>query len=621
MAEQKKSGGFLRFLRGLWRGVDLTRRAVFNLLFLLVLVLVLVAVFSDGPVLRERSALVLAPAGAIVEQYSVDPVERALARLVGEEQPETQLRDILRALDVAARDKRIERLVIRPDRIGSVGYAALREIGAAIQRFKESGKQVVAYADNLGQQQYYLAAFADEVYLHPEGGLLLEGLGRYRMYYREALQDKLGVDVHLFRVGEYKSAAEPYVLDGPSEEARAADLHWMNDLWQRYLADIAAARGLDPARISADIEAFDQRIREAGGDLAALALEQGLVDRLLDDAEFRTLMIERGVEDEDKHTFRQVPLDAYLGFVNRERLPFDPRPQVAVVVAQGEITDGSQPPGTVGGESTAQLLRDAREDEDVKAVVLRVDSPGGGLFPSEQIRREVERVRAAGKPVVVSMANVAASGGYWISMNADAIYANESTITGSIGIFGLFFTIPDTLSRLGIHTAGVGTTSLAGAIDPRLPLDPRLGAAIQAIIDDGYREFIGKVAEARGQSTEAIDAVARGRVWSGAQAREHGLVDALGGLDEAIADAARRADLAEDAYGVRYIERELSPFERFLVDSSANALASTLVQRLGVGRLVLGEQGMAELARDLRLLAPPAGGRPVRIAAYCFCTL
>src|SRR5690606_1243904 len=193
MAEQKKSGGFLRFLRGLWRGVDLTRRAVFNLLFLLVLVLVLVAVFSDGPVLRERSALVLAPAGAIVEQYSVDPVERALARLVGEEQPETQLRDILRALDVAARDKRIERLVIRPDRIGSVGYAALREIGAAIQRFKESGKQVVAYADNLGQQQYYLAAFADEVYLHPEGGLLLEGLGRYRMYYREALQDKLGV--------------------------------------------------------------------------------------------------------------------------------------------------------------------------------------------------------------------------------------------------------------------------------------------------------------------------------------------------------------------------------------------------------------------------------------------
>ena len=619
MAEQKKSGGFVRFMRGLWRGLDLTRRVVFNLLFLLVLVFILVVLFSKGPVLHERSALVLAPAGAIVEQYSADPVERAVAKIVGEEQPETQLRDILRALESAAEDERIERLVIRPDRIASVGYASLREIGDAIRRFKESGKQVVAYADNLSQEQYYLAALADEVYLHPEGGLLLEGLGRYRMYYREGLQDKLGVDVHLFRVGEYKSAAEPFILDGPSEESRQADLYWMNDLWQRFLADVGSARGLDPAALQADIEAFDTRIREAGGDLAQMALDQGLVDTLLDDAGFRDLMIERGVEDEEEHTFRQVSLDGYLGFLGRERLPFDPRPQVAVVVAQGEITDGRQPPGTVGGESTARLLRDAREDEDVKAVVLRVSSPGGGVFPSEQIRREVQRVQAAGKPVVVSMGDVAASGGYWISMNADAIYANESTITGSIGIFGLFFTIPDTLAKIGVHTAGVGTTSLAGAIDPRLPLDPRVGAVIQAVIDDGYREFIGKVAEAREQSVEAIDQVARGRVWSGAQAKGHGLVDVLGGLDAAISDAARRAELTDDQYGVRYIERELSPFERFLVDSSANAGASALLARLGVGALLLGDRGLAELERDLRLLTPPAG-RPFRTAAYCFCT-
>ena len=616
----KRSGGFVRFVRGLWRGVDVTRRFVFNLLFLLVLVFVLMVLFSDGPVLHKRSALVLAPGGQLVEQYSSDPVQRSLARALGEDLPETQLRDILRALDAAAEDERIERLVIVPDSMTGAGYAALREVGDAIGRFKQSGKQVVAYADNMTQQQYYLAAFADEVYMHPSGGLLLEGLGRYRNYYREGLEDKLGVDVHLFRVGEFKSAAEPYILDGPSEESRQADLFWMTDVWQRYLADIGAARGIDPATLQADIDNFDQRIRAAGGDLAQLALDQKLVDALIDKGEFRELMIERGVLDEDEETFRQVSLDGYLGHLAREKLPFDPRPQVAVVVAQGEITYGQQPPGTVGGDSTSELLREAREDEHVKAVVLRVDSPGGGVFPSEQIRREVARIQDAGKPVVVSMANVAASGGYWISMDADAIFANESTITGSIGIFGLFFTMPDTLAKIGVHTAGVGTTRLAGAIDPRMPLNPMVADAVQAIIDDGYEDFIGKVAAARGQSVEAIDQVARGRVWSGAQAKERGLVDAFGGLEAAVADAAKRASLGEDAYGVRYIERELSPFEQFLVSTSGNVLAARALDRLGVAALVLGEEGVATLARDLALLRAP-GGRPFSAAAYCFCEL
>ena len=616
---EKKSSGLVRFLRGLWRGVDVTRRLVFNLLFLLVLVFILVVVFSEGPVLHERSALVLAPRGQIVEQYSADPVERAVARAIGEEAPETQLRDILRALDAAAEDKRIERLVIRPDHMTGAGYAALREIGQAIVRFKASGKQVVAYGDNMSQAQYYLAAFADEVYLHPSGGLLLEGLGRYRNYYREGL-DKLGVDVHLFRVGEFKSAAEPYILDGPSPESVQADLFWMSDLWQRYLADVGAARGIEPAALQADIDNFAQRLQAAGGDLAQLALDQKLVDALIDDGDFRARMIERGVLDEDDHTFRQVSLDGYLGFLGRERLPFDTRPQVAVVVAQGEITEGQQPPGTIGGESTAALLRDAREDEDVKAVVLRVDSPGGGVFASEQIRREVERVKAAGKPVVVSMANVAASGGYWISMNADAIYANESTITGSIGIFGLFFTVPDTLAKLGIHTAGVGTTELAGALDPRLPLKPTIAGIVQAVIDDGYEEFIGKVAAARELAVSEVDAVARGRVWSGAQAKERGLVDAFGGLEEAIADAAKRANLAEDAFGVRYIERELSPFEQFLVSTGGNAMARAAIGQLGLPSLLLGDQALATLQRDLSLLQPPKG-RPFRAVAFCFCEL
>jgi protease-4 len=616
---EKKPGAIRRLFQGLWDALNFTRRLVFNLVFLVVLLIVLAAIFGGGAVLQDRTALVLAPRGELVEQFSADPASRAFSRMFGEEQPETQLRDVLRAIEAAAKDSRIDSLVIRPDALGDAGYAGLREVGAAIARFKESGKQVVAYADYMEQKQYYLAAQADEIYLHPAGALLIEGLSRYRSYYREGLQDKLGVDVHLFRVGEYKSAAEPYILDGPSPESREADLFWLNDVWQRYLADIGAARKIEPAQLQADIDNFAERIQAANGDLAELALQQKLVDALTTQDEFRALMIERGVEDTEEHTFRQVSLDDYLSHVDRETMPIDPRPQVAVVVAQGEIVDGEQPPGLVGGVSTAQLVRDARNDENVKALVLRVDSPGGGVFPSEQIRREVEITRAAGKPVVVSMGDVAASGGYWISMNADEIWADESTITGSIGIFGLFMTIPDTLAKIGVRVDGVATTRIAGAFDPTRPLDPQVGQVIQSVIDDGYREFIGKVAQARESTPEAIDEVARGRVWSGAQAKERGLVDQLGGLQDAIASAAAKANLATGSHGVKYIEKELSPFEKFVVDATQNGSVRALVQELGLAGSVLPPQVTQDLQRTLRMMQP--GQRPIRAVAYCFCDL
>jgi protease-4 len=269
--------------------------------------------------------------------------------------------------------------------------------------------------------------------------------------------------------------------------------------------------------------------------------------------------------------------------------------------------------------STAKLVRDAREDEDVKALVLRVDSPGGGVFPSEQIRREVELTRAAGKPVVVSMANVAASGGYWISMNADEIWADESTITGSIGIFGLFFTMPETLAKIGVHVDGVATTRLAGAFNPARPLDPIVGEVIQSVIDDGYRDFIGKVASAREQTPEAIDQVARGRVWSGAQAKERGLVDQLGGLREAIASAAERASLESGHYGVSYIEKELSPFEKFMVNAGRNAALRGLAAHVGIPPMLLGERATRELEQTLSLLQ--SGPRRINAIAFCFCEL
>ena len=622
---QSQAGPIRRFFVGLWNAVNFTRRLVFNLVFLALLFLVplfflaMIGLSSGVKPIAEDSALVIRLEGALVEQYSAHPVDRVLNQATGQGRMETQLRDILRAIEAAKDDKRIDRIVLVTDGFQYAGFAALRDVAAALREFRAAGKEVVAYGVDMDQRAYYLAAQADEVYIDPQGAVFLEGLGRYRMYYREGLQDKLGVDVHLFKVGEYKSAAEPYILDAASPEAREADLYWMTDVWNRFVDDIAAARKLDRAAIDAMINEMPARVQAVGGDLGQLALDEKLVDGLLTAHELRQKLIERGALDEEENTFRQVDMRAYLAHVRLPNIALDPRPQVAVVVAQGEITDGQQPPGTVGGESTSALLRQAREDENVKAVLLRVDSPGGGVFPSEQIRREVELTQAAGKPVVVSMANVAASGGYWISMNADAIYADESTITGSIGIFGLFMTGPRVLDKLGINTDGVATTPLAGAFDPTRPLDPNVGLIIQSVIEKGYADFIGKVAEARDSTPEQIDVHARGRVWSGAQAKERGLVDELGGFKQALAAAAGLAKLEEGKYAVRYVERPLTPFEQFIVNMGGQAryqgMLRLLAPSLGLDR------GTAErLEQELRWLDDKSRA-PYRAVAHCLCDL
>lgn len=615
-------GPLVRFLRGIWNSINFFRRLVFNAVFLLLLLIFGVALFSGGVTLQKHNALVLAPQGAVVEQFSGDAFSRSMARAMGQPQNETQLRDLLRAIEAAASDARIDRIVIYPDQMTHIGMAQLQELGQAIAAFKKSGKQVLAYSNGMDQRQYYLAALADEIYMHPDGMVLLEGLEQYRPYFREGLQEKLGVNVHLFRVGEYKSAAEPFVLDAPSAEAREADLYWMNDVWQHYLGDIARLRGLDVAQLQADIDGFVERVVAIGGDLGQLALQQKLVDELIDQDSFRTRMIERGEFDEEIHSFRQVSLEDYLGFLDREHKVFDKRPKVGVIVAQGEIVAGEMPPGQVGGESTAELLRQARLDDDIKAVVLRVDSPGGGVFPSEQIRREVELIRAADKPVVVSMGNVAASGGYWISMDADMIYAQPTTITGSIGIFGLFMTFPDTLAKVGVRVDGVGTTRIAGAFDPSRPMSEDTGRVIQAIIDQGYQQFISRVAHARERSLQAIDQVARGRVWSGAQAETRALVDELGGLNDAIVEAARRAELKAGQYQLHYVEKALGPFEQLFVNAGRNVAVGRAIALLGLPD-VLGRGAVGrELDRSLHLLqTPPEGGRPFKAVAHCFCEI
>ncbi|WP_313642788.1 signal peptide peptidase SppA [Stenotrophomonas sp.] len=621
------------FFVGLWDVMNFTRRLILNLLFFGLLLLMLVVFLvvlgkgaSSAKVMQDRTTLVIAPEGRLVEQFSSDPVSRALAKALGDTKgEEIQLRDLVRAIEAAKDDKKIERVVLQLDKLQPSGFASMREVTAALQELRAAKKQVVAFSENMGQSQYLLAAQADEIYLDPMGGLLLEGLGRYRQYFRTGLQEKLGVDVHLFKVGEYKSAAEPYVLDAASPQAKEADLFWMNDVWQRYLGDIAKARKLDVAQLAAGIDTLPEGIAAAEGDLARFALQQKLVDGLKTREEVDALLTERGTADSDADGgYRQIGLNDYLTQIDARRSPVDSRPQVAVVVAEGEIAGGDLPAGRIGGVSTSALLREARDDDDVKAVVLRVDSPGGEVFASEQIRREVEALKAAGKPVVVSMGDMAASGGYWISMNADRIYADESTITGSIGIFGMIPNFSRSLDKIGVHTDGVGTTRFAGAFDVTRPMDPAVGQVIQSVINKGYADFTGKVAAARNKPVEAVDEVARGRVWSGAQAKERGLVDAFGGLKAAVADAAGRAKLGEsDKYRVRYIEKAATPFAQFMTGFAGSRAGAWMLADSGIARMMLAKQ-MPELDTQLRFVEDAVkdrNGAPVKSLAYCFCGL
>ncbi|MCW8806511.1 MAG: signal peptide peptidase SppA, partial [Rhodanobacter sp.] len=431
-----RRSGFGAFLRTVGRGINAFRLVIINLVFFgvfFLVLLVMLGAFVGSHVdrtLKSDSVLVIQPRGRLVEQYSINPLQRTLAGLSGDEPKQLQLRDVIHAIDAAAKDKRISRILLMPGGLQGGGFAALHEVGAALDRFRAVGKPVIAWAVNLDQGQYYLAAHADRLLVDPQGGVMITGLANYRLFYKDLL-DKLGVDVHLFRVGQFKSAAEPYILDHASAESKQADSYWMGGLWDSYLAEVAGLRKLDPATLRADIDQLPQKIASSRGDLAQLALDEHLIDGMATRAQLIAMMRKAGVPAAGKgRGFRQIALARYVG-----QLPGDSHPStpgVAIVVAEGEIAAGRQPPGSVGGESTAALIRAAREDRKTRALVLRVNSPGGEVFAAEQIRREVALTRAAGIPVVVSMGNVAASGGYWISMNANRIFAEANTITGSI---------------------------------------------------------------------------------------------------------------------------------------------------------------------------------------------
>jgi len=565
--EEQKPVRRTGFLSSLWAAVDASRRFVVNVLFLALVVWLVWVAISGRPKVPKGAALVVKPQGTLVEQLSRRSADSVIeAALLGEPARQTLVKDLLDAVSAAKNDRRIGAIFLDVSQMTGGGLTKIEDLRAALLDFRKSGKKVIAYGETTLQGPFAVAAAADEVWLHPEGAVLLDGFGRWRTYYKDAI-DRLGIDWHVFRVGEYKSFVEPFMRNEPSPEAREADLKWLGDLWNSWVKDVAAARRLPPDEVRAYIDRMPERLEAAKGSLARLALEAKLVDRIGYRDEVRKRMIELVGEQKDGETFKQVSVADYLENGGGDRSgKKGSGDAVAVVVAVGEIYDGRQPPGTIGGESTAALVRKARQDEKVKAIVLRVDSPGGSVFGSEIIRRELALARTVNKkPVVVSMGSVAASGGYWISTASDEIFASPDTITGSIGIFGMFPTVEKPMAKyLGMRVDGVGTTWLSGALRPDRALKPEVGRIIQLSINRGYDDFLERVAEARKMSKDEVDRIARGRVWSGADAFERKLVDRLGGLPEAIASAAKRATLTEGKYRVWYVEKEMTFREKLL---------------------------------------------------------
>ena len=563
-----------KIIEAAWGIIDSARKVTFNLLFLFLAVGLLAILFSnDDPKIAKKTALVIEPKGILVEQLTAQTVGSLIDQARGAGSAETLLKDVIDAIDAAKDDDRVQLLVLDLNSFSGAGLTKLQDMAEAITNFKTSGKKVIAISDFYGQEAYYLAAHADEVIMNDLGGIVIEGFGRHRMYYKEGI-DKLGLDVNIFKVGTFKSAVEPFELNGMSDYAKEANENWLGDLWQIYLNDVTVARGLKPQSLDQYAQEYPKLMAQANGELSAV--DFGLADQALSRVEAREYLIELVGENKETHSYNRVGLDDYLTTIKEDRFGRETKGnKVAVVVARGTILDGTQPAGTIGGDSTAALIRKARNDEEVKAIVLRVDSGGGSAFASEVIRRELEKARADGKPVIASMGSVAASGGFWISTSSDQIWAHPSTITGSIGIFGIFPTYQKPLAKyLGIRVDGVGTAPLAGGIRMDRELPSEMGDAIQSVIERGYREFLQRVADSRGMTTEEVDKVAQGRVWSGSDAYKLGLVDNLGDLEDAIAAAAKLAELDED-YVVSYIKQEEGFQEKFVSELMAGAISAS----------------------------------------------
>src|SRR3984885_9137849 len=603
------------FFALVWRMLEGVRKVLQLILLLVIFGFVLAALHTSIPSVPRSAALVVAPEGERFGQLSSDPVRRAFGQASGGPAPETLLRDVIDAIESAKSDSRIKLIQLDLGTLSSSGVSKLQEIGAALRDFRAAGKRVVAVGDSLDQSQYYLAAQAGEVYLDPLGLVYIDGFSYYRMFLKDAI-DKLGVDVNVFRAGTFKSYTDQFSRSDMAPSEREESGVWLNSLWSSYTQDVTRARALKPSALDDYVNDAPAALAAVNGDAAKLALQRGLVTALKSRRQLADELKGLVGEDPDSHSFYSIGISPYITAVRAKRvLKGKSDAKVGIVVAAGEILDGHQPPGKIGGDSTADLLRQARYDNAVKAVVLRVDSPGGSMFASELILREVQALRKAGKPVVVSMSTYAASGGYYISVAANQIFASPTTLTGSIGVFSVVPTFQRTLEKIGVKIDGIGTTPLAGDMRLDRTLTPAARQILQTSVEHAYAEFLVRVGEGRKKAVQEVDKIAQGRVWAGIDAQRIGLVDHLGGLKDATDAAAKLAELGND-YQVDYIEPELNLREELLMQLRSETLhlaqiAGLIPPRSDIERVL---DPMLEQARAIAKLNDPRG-----LYAYCWC--
>jgi protease IV len=563
------------FFRFLGKAFSIVRHTLLNLLLLVVFMILASSFFTTTKELtiRDNSALMLSIAGDIVEEKQItDPINEILSESIGfKDLPrETLLQDILDAIHAASADTRIKCLVLNLENMGKAGIDQLQVIGKELDEFKKSGKKIIAAEDFFTQKKYYLATYADTIILNPMGAVDLHGFGVYGLYFKDIL-DKFHVKYHVFRVGQFKSAVEPLIGNSMSAEVKSQNQQWLTALWQSFSADICKHRSLPADAVDDYINTLPQKLAETGGDTALLAQKRGLVDDLKTRGELREYLAQMTASD-PVTDFRQVALRDYLKTISPSYEGGNKaQNKISIIVAEGTILNGDQPAGAIGGDSLAALIRTARNDNQIKAVVLRIDSGGGSVFASEVIRQELLALKKSGKPYVVSMGAVAASGGYWIAAEADEIWASDTTLTGSIGIFGAIPTFEDTLDNMGIHHDGIGTTALASGLNLTQPMPPLLAETIQLSVERGYRQFLSIIEAGRKLHPSAMISIAEGRVFDGKKAQELGLVDKLGTMQDAINSAARIAGVKD--YSAQFLHKPLSIKHKFLQQFSIKITA------------------------------------------------
>jgi len=602
----------------LWSFLGLLRKVIGMAGFLVVLVFLISLFSSRLPTIHNNSVLIVDPQGRLVDQLQGDAYERAVNEVFGEITNEVLVDDVVEALYYAKNDPRITLIVLRLDQLSGGGLSKLERIGIALDEVRESGKKIIAYADYYSQESYYLAARVNEIYLHPEGIFFPDGYSYYSNYYKDLI-NKIKVDWNIFRAGAYKTAVEPFIRNNMSAESMDSRSRIAGNLWNKYETDVISVRNLSDKSISNYARDLLDDIEKEKTNVASIAYEMNLFDGLLTKDQVDLQISEElniAKVDFNEHT---IAFNDYLAVMRLDENSVDYEDNIAIIVASGEILNGKQAPGLIGGESTAMLLKKALYDESIHGVMLKIDSPGGSAFASEQILEQIIALQAAQKPVVVLMGSVAASGGYWIAMSADKIFASPVTITGSIGVFAMFPTLQNSLAELGIYTDGSGTNQWSGSFRVDREMSSEVKRLVQSQVDYGYDEFINKVSKHRNIPKDTVRTVAEGQIWTGAEALDNGLIDALGGFNDALNEIEALTNLSETEYGLIYLQQEISPTESLAI-SFLNTLHSLDITFLKPSSM---SPAFDYLNSQIEQFMLPwmRFNDPKGLYAYCFCEL